>query len=124
MYDSNTVSYTIDNKEYAYNVDKPSIYPSSMKTHVPSLMPYISRGIPRTSKTSINQNMFVNAGGCKVTPSSIVSTQNYVTITKWKNEHPSFPSKDDGTGKCVRYSKFLIDIMNGDIRNMHICNYI
>lgn len=125
MYDSNTVSYTIDNKEYGYNVDKPSIYPKIMKAYIPALMPYITMGTPANGKVSINKNIFVNDNSCKVNPNSVMTTQNFLTITKWKNDTPYFPDKEEGlSGVCVRYSKFVFDIMNGDIRNMHIANDI
>ena len=125
MYDSNTVSYTIDNKEYGYNVDKPSISPSVMKAYIPALMPYISMGIPANGKIAVNKSIFINDSSCKVNPSSIKTTQNYLTITKWTNESPYFPAKEErDTGHCVRYCKFLFDILNGDIRNIHICNYV
>lgn len=125
MYDSNTVSYTIDNQEYGYNVNKPSIFPSVMRAYIPALMPYITMSTPSNGKVSINKNIFVNDSSCKVNPASVMTTQNYLTITKWANEHPYFPAKEEGnTGHCRRYCKFIFDIMNGDIRNMHISNYI
>jgi hypothetical protein len=125
MYNSNTVSYTIDNTEYGYNVDKPSIFPTVMKAYIPALMPYITMGMPAFGKVSVNKTIFVNDSSCKVNPSAVMTTQNYLTITKWKNTYPYFPEKEEGTtGKCVRYSKFMFDIFNGDIRNMHISNHV
>lgn len=125
MYNSNLVSYTINAKEYARNVDKPSISPSSIQAHIPSLMPKIPMGLPRSVPSiSINPSMFANDTSCRPKPVSVLSTQNYVTIPKWPNEQPHFSSKDDGYYRMERYSQFLVDIVNGDIRNMRISNYV
>lgn len=125
MYDANTVSYSIDSKEYCYNVDRPYYRPDSMQVHIPALMPNIPMGLPKVVPSiSINATMFANDASCRPRPSSVISTQNYVTITRWRNENPSFPDKADATDRIYRYSKFLVDILNGDIRNMHICKYI
>ena len=126
MYDANTVSYTVDSKEYCYNVDRPYYQPSSMQVYIPALMPEISMGLPKiTPSISLNQSMFANDASCRPKPSSTISTQNYVTITRWANEYPSFPNKCEYEDtRIIRYSKFIVDIMNGDIRNMHISKYI
>ena len=125
MYDSNLVSYTIHQKEYCYNVNKPPIYPDSMQVHIPALMTNIPMGLPKVGPPiALVPTIFANDSSCRPTPSSTVQTQNYVTITRWVNNTPFFPSKDDGVGLLVRYSRFIVDIMNGDIRNMHISNYV
>lgn len=125
MYDNNLKSYTVDPKEYCYNVNRPSIYPTSMQVHIPALMPNITRGLPKSvPELTVNSSMFANDKACRPKPRSVITTQNYVTITKWQNEHPAFPSKGDSTNKIIRYNRFIVDIMNGDIRNMHICRYV
>lgn len=125
MYNSNLVSYSVDSKEYCYNVDKPNIRPSKMQAHIPVLMANIPMGLPKVVPSiSLVPTMFANDVSCRPTPASVLSTQNFITITKWINDNPYFPSKDDGSGKITRYSKLLVDIFNGDIRNMHICRYI
>lgn len=125
MYNNNLRSYTINSKEYCYNVNKPSIYPTSMQVHIPALMPNIERGLPKSiPNLTVNSSMFANDKACRPSPRSVITTQNYVTITKWNNDHPAFPAKDDGSNRIIRYSQFLVDIFNGDIRNMHISRYI
>lgn len=125
MYDSNLVSYTIHSKEYCFNVNKPYINPDSMQVHIPSMMANIPMGLPKQGTPIVlTSTIFANDNSCKPTPASTVATQNYVTITRWINSTPSFPSKDDGEGRITRYSKFLVDVFNGDIRNMHISNYV
>lgn len=125
MYNANLVSYTVNAKEYARNVNKPDISPNSIQAYIPSLMPKISMGLPRSAPSiSINPSMFANDVSCRPKTTSVLSTQNYVTVPKWPNTQPYFPSKDDGYYRMERYSQFLVDIVNGDIRNMRISNYV
>jgi hypothetical protein len=107
----------IDNILDCWTFDMVDIYKTDTK------LIFINKNF--SNKVSINKTIFVNDSSCKVNPSAVMTTQNYLTITKWKNTYPYFPEKEEGTtGKCVRYSKFMFDIFNGDIRNMHISNHV
>ena len=119
MFTGTSLEFKVNDTEWVYNVDKPyASSPSHLKVHIPILMANIPRGLPDTSKTSINRNIFCNDSSCRVNPSSLVTTQNYITIGHHKNESPDFTIVEDWQGRMTRYNKILAEIPNGDIRNI------
>ena len=123
MFTGTSLEFKVNDTEWVYNVNKPTAYgPEQLQVHIPKLMANIPRGLPDTSKASINSNIFCNDSSCKVNPSSLVTTQNYITINHHKNDHPEFTIVKDIYGKMTRYNKILAEIPNGDIRNIRFTN--
>lgn len=50
-----------------------------LKVYIPSLMPLIGMGTPKTTPVSLNRSCYCNASECKPAISSSINTQNYVT---------------------------------------------
>lgn len=118
MYTPTNNGYIINQWEYFFNVNEPYYTPNTIQAHVPTFMPNIPMGVPKVSKVAINRGMFCNGGDCKVTPSNTVSTQNYITLPHHRNESPSFPDKKDRRDLIPRYNKFILEVLNGDIRKI------
>ena len=53
----------------------------AIKIYIPTLMPEISMGVARITPASLNKSCFSNAQDCKPSISSMINTQNYVTVT-------------------------------------------
>lgn len=67
----------------------------SMPIYIPKLMPYISKGTPRTSSVVTNGNMiFVNDVSCKPNAPMVVQTQNYIS-PKFASNGTWIPIIDD-----------------------------
>lgn len=129
MYSSATSSYSLsDNGEYFLNVEDIDVMPKSIKAYIPKLMPNIKIGenAEDNRKVSVNPSIFVNAPDCAVTGTSpVLTAQNYMTISPYKNQQPNFKSKavlvDKDAQKYVvkKHNKFVLEILHGDIGNMY-----
>ena len=51
----------------------------NLRVYIPSLMPNISMGRPKTTPVSLNRSCFCNANECKPSVSTTINTQNFVT---------------------------------------------
>ena len=51
----------------------------NLRVYIPSLMPNISMGYPRTTQVSLNRSCYCNANECKPSVSTTINTQNFVT---------------------------------------------
>ena len=113
-------SYVINEREYFYNLDRPPVAPSSIKANVPKLMAKIPIGEPKVNRESISRNIFCNDDSCKPKPSQIVSTQNYITLTRYSNQNPTFTTSSDLIlNKMYKQRKHIVEITCNDIRQMH-----
>ena len=72
----------------------------SLKVYIPSLMPNITMGLPKSTPVALNKSCYCNASECKPSVSSQLNTQNYVTADK-----PYSPFNEDcyyyGSGIAV-----------------------
>lgn len=71
-----------------------------LKVYIPSLMPLIPMGTPRTTPVSLNASCYCNANDCKPSVASQISTQNFVTAQAPYNSY-RFPCYWYGTGLKV-----------------------
>lgn len=134
MYNSAISDYSLsDSGEYFLNVEDIEVSPKSIKAYIPKLMPNIELGEKAidNKKTSINPSIFVNAPNCSVTGvSTIVTTQNYLTLKPYNNQHPNFQSKavlvDEETNTYIvrKHNKFVLELLHGDIGNMYFTEKI
>ena len=111
-------SYEINDTEYFYNLDSPSYCPTKIKAYIPKLMAKMAKAAPAKSKAEIPTTMFCNSKDCRVSPTRIVSLQNFVTLTKPSNLSPSFYSTSAG-GRMIANKKHILKVSNKDIRQMH-----
>lgn len=123
MYNDTTTSYNIEKLEYAYNTEMANYSaPPTIQMYIPKLMANIGMGTPTTFTGSINGSIFANDASCKPSPPGTVTLQNYITVPKWDNESPEFPDKTAEPipfPRMFRFQKFIVEILNGDIRNIH-----
>ena len=83
--------YIINDTEYFYNLNSPSYHPTTIMAYVPKLMPNIKQGAPAVEKKGIPMDLFCNSKTeYPIMPAKVVTTQNYLTITKPKNLSPSY----------------------------------
>ena len=126
MYDNATKKYQIsDNGECFLNVEDIEETPQSIKSYIPKLMPNIPLGDCAVSniKLPINLSIFQNSKDCAITGiRQILNCQNYLTIKPYDNQHPNFRKKAiEKNGKLVveKHNKFILEVLHGDIGNMH-----
>ena len=75
---------------------------------------------PKKTVESISKGIFCNDISCKPAPNQIVSTQNFVTLTRYGNQHPSFlTSSDIEANMMYKQCKHIVEITCNDIRQMH-----
>ena len=129
MYNSAMSSYSLsDSGEYFLNVEDIDVSPKTIKAYIPKLMPKIKMGESAVdnTKVSVNPSIFVNAPDCAISGvSPVITTQNYITLKPYDNQHPNFQSKavlvDKDTNKYIvkKHHKFVMEILHGDIGNMY-----
>lgn len=106
--------------EYAFLVEDTIYTSDTFKMWLPKLMPLIPRGAPRKSNTAIDNNIFIN--DVKPQTSSSISTMNYLVIPRFKSA--DFTNKKNGSDNIPKDSKFIIAIMNGNIKDMYVTDNI
>lgn len=110
--------YVINDTEYFYNLNSPSYHPTTILAYVPKLMPNIKQGAPAYDKKGIPTDMFCNSKKeYPISPAKIVTTQNYLTITKPANLSPSF-WKTSVNGRMIKNKKHILKVTNRDIRKL------
>ena len=111
-------SYMINDTEYFYNLDSPSYHPNQIKAYIPKLMPAIAQAPPKQTKFNLVSTIFCNSLQCKPTPANIVTSQNFVTLTRPFNLSPSYWQTSSG-GRMIKNKKHILKVTNKDIRQMH-----
>lgn len=137
MYESAINSYELsDSGEFLLNVEDIPESPNEIKGYIPKLMPNISLGKEAKDNIKIvtNPSIFVNAPDCKIQGiQSVINSQNYITVKPYPNQKPNFKNKlsnvQDDPRKPSKYmvkkhSKFLLEILHGDIGNMYFTDKI
>lgn len=126
MYDSAINKYGLsDSGEYLINVEDIDETPEEIKAYIPKLMPKVSLGDKAEDniKISVNTNIFTNSPECPITGvSPLTIGQNYITVKPYDNQRPNFRSKAVKKGNkyiVKKHNKFVLEMLHGDIGNMH-----
>ena len=117
-----SIGFELANDEYFFNIIPEPITPPTLTSYIPKMMPKIGMGSSKVFwKEGISRGIFCNAAECKPSPSSTVGMQNFVTLTPFPNENPSFPRKENPPRSYMmkRHNKFILRVLNGDIRSLH-----
>lgn len=117
-----SIGFELTGDEYFFNITPEDIAPSSIISYIPKMMPKIKMGSKKEfDKEGISKGIFCNAADCKPSTSNTIKMQNFVTLTPFPNEDPSFPRKENpvGSGTMKKHNKFLLKAVNGDIRSLH-----
>jgi hypothetical protein len=59
----------------------------NLRVYIPSLMPQISMGDPKSTPIALNSSCYINATDCKPTIASKINTQNFVTAIQSYNSY-------------------------------------
>ena len=121
MINTNNLSYNINFKGNAYNLVDIFVMPDSFPANLTQLMPNIPIGTPTTGVGTIDKSIFCNDKECKPSPSSTISTQNYVTLARRKNENPAYPYKVYmETNTVKKFNVFTYSVQNQDLRSIYL----
>lgn len=96
-------------------MDNCSSTSSSMRVHIPVLMPNISGGSPRTVSVPLSKSCYCNDSSCMISVGGCISTQNYLTVQKYDNA-------DFNYAYLPRGAELELDSMNGDEDSIKISN--
>ena len=95
--------------------------PDGFPANLTQLMPNVPIGTPSRGVGKINRSIFCNAKECRPSPSKTIGVQNYVSISRRKNENPSFPYKTKNeTNLIEKFNKFTYTVQNKDIRSIYL----
>lgn len=119
MYNNTVDSYSINQKEYCYNLEDMGINPNSMKAYIPVLMPRIQRSTPKEQTKSLTTLSICNAPECYPHIDKKVHVQNYITLNRYPGETTAIEHKSADSHTIPAGSKFIVDILHGDILTMY-----
>jgi hypothetical protein len=114
--------YDINQFEYCFNLSDNGYWVDYFLINIPKLMPLIPRAKPATTNIVIDNNIFVNASDCKPTTSSTITTQNYLTLPRFWNT--DFRHKKDANDNIPEGERFLCCIVDKNIRDIHLTDYL
>ena len=106
-----------DIMEYAYLTTKTHHSAGSFDLYIPKLMAPLAYG-NKNSWSSKFTSPLKNASGCKVSPNTSITLQNYVNISRHLDT--DFSSRADINGYLYPGQKFIVTLMNHDPRDIKI----
>lgn len=113
--------YDINILEYAHltvNTHKDS---PTFKLYVPKVMTF-GMGDPKTTNFVFNNNIFINDPECKPAAATSVTTQNFLTIGR--HIEREFKPRADGNNILHKGNKFILRVMDKNIRDMTITDIV
>lgn len=114
--------YHINPFEYAFLSERSHKDNDSFKFYIPKLMPYFPFSSPKHTNWVFNNNIFLNDDACKPRTSTQVQAQNYVTVGRHFNR--SFGARADYENRIAANTRFIIQIMDGNIRDMRVSDVV
>lgn len=121
MINTNNLTYSINTKGDAYNLVDIFVMPDSFPANLRQLMPNIAVAPPMGSVGGIDKSIFCNAAECRPNPSTTIGLQNYVTLSRRKNENPSYPYKTYmETNIIKKFNAFTYTVQNKDLRSVYL----
>jgi len=124
MFTTLTSALKLSVEEYFKNIEEIPETPDEIKAYIPTLMPLIPMGDPKTDiKETIDRSIFCNAKDCSVTNTpTIINTQNFITLKPYPNEFPNFRQKaifKDGVYKVPKGEVFLLSVVGEDLEGLY-----
>lgn len=117
----------INHFEYCFLTSDHWFETDSFQVKIPKIMPLIPDGDSKTVSTTFRNTIFVNANECKPQVPSKVTTQNYLTVSKFQNADMQYQVPDyeeTGDGYIKRGTKLIAVVMDGNIKDIYMTNSI
>jgi hypothetical protein len=114
--------FSINCFEYGFLVQDANTGSDEFKLYIPKLMPSFSRNDPAKVNWAFNNNIFLNDAKCKPRTSTRIQTQNYVSVKRHFNR--VFNARADDDGNIKEGTRFIIHIMDENIRDMRISDVV
>lgn len=114
--------YELNMFEYAHLCEPSHANNSTYKVYIPKVMATFPFGSPQQQRWIFNNNVFVNDDNCKPSVGKEVTTQNYVTTGRLFDRN--FWHRADRNGIMGKGTKFILQIMDGNIRDRRIADIV
>jgi hypothetical protein len=114
--------YKINPFEYGFLTTSSHYTSGSFRLYIPKLMPLMSLGQPSITNWIFNNNIFLNDADCKPTTGQKITTQNFITVGRHHNR--DFGFKSDKYGYIGSGTRFVVHVMDENIRDMRISDVI
>jgi hypothetical protein len=114
--------HEIEPFEYGHLVEDTWHGADSFKLYIPKLYVQHGRGKPLQNRYVFNNNIFLNDAACKPTAGKNITRQNYITVKRHLNRN--FAVRADNRGILKAGQKFIIHVMDRNIRDMRITDII
>jgi hypothetical protein len=114
--------FSVDCFEYGFLVQDTDTGSGEFNLYIPKLMPSFSRNDPTKVNWTFNNNIFLNDAKCKPRTSTRIQTQNYVSVNRHFNRNFNARANNDGIIK--KGTRFIIQIMDENIRDMRISDVV
>lgn len=111
----------VNHFEYGFLTTDTSYSAGSFQLHFPKLMPQAGPSDKKVN-TVINNNILVNSPDCKPQSKSTVTTQGFLTIPRFQSADLKF--KADSSGIVRQGSRFIVVVMDHNIRDMYVTDNI
>lgn len=114
--------YGIKPFEYAFLTEATSKDAETFRLYLPKLMPMFPCDTPVFNNWLFNNNVFLNDDVCKPRSISTIKTQNFITVPRHLSR--DFSPRADGSGNLPKDSKFIVQVMDENIRDIRVSDIV
>lgn len=114
--------FSVNYFEYGFLTEDTDADAEAFKLYIPKLMPTYPRTEPSEINWAFNNVIFINDVDCLPRSSSRITTQNYVTVPRYASRN--FSARADENGKIPKGTRFIVQIMDNNLRDMHISDMV
>jgi hypothetical protein len=110
--------YDVNMFEYGHLTTKTPHNAHSFKLYIPKIMATFGMGSPKSNNKTFNNKIFLNDNACKPVTAKSVTVQNYITVERHLDR--DFSMRADSAGYLHSGQKFIVHMMDKNIRDHHI----
>jgi hypothetical protein len=114
MESSNMEYWKIEPEEKAYYAPVMGLANlTPLQLYIPKIMPLITKGVPKTTKSNLRATCFVNDSACKPVVASSITTQNFKSVPRYDNQVFA-------RSYLKQNALIVLEVCNGNADDMHI----